>query len=146
MPLVDIDLPNAVVVVVVVAERFIVAECAFSVAEARVGKNILPPFLLLLVTPALLLLLLMLLLLLLLDSNKVEESTRANCNDERREVKRSAVVCASHFGSAVVVAVLAVSCFVEPIISFWRLLLLMSAMLLLAIARVVLIGLVKQLY
>ena len=47
-----------VVVVVAVAERFIVAECAFSVAEARVGENGLPPFLLLLmVTPPALLLL-----------------------------------------------------------------------------------------
>ena len=55
MPLVEIDLPNAVVFVVVV-ERFIVAECAFSVAEARVGENGVPPFLLLLVSPALLLL------------------------------------------------------------------------------------------
>ncbi len=51
--LVDIEyLPNDVVV----AEGLIVAECAFSVAEARVGENGLPPFLL--VTPALLLLLL----------------------------------------------------------------------------------------
>lgn len=119
-PLVEIDLPNAAVVVVVlaVAERFIVAECAFSVAEARVGENGLPPFLLLLVTPALLLLL-MLLLLLLLGSNEVEESMRANCSDERRDVKRSSVVCASHFGSAVVVAAaLVVACFVEPVISF----------------------------
>ena len=81
MALVEIDLPNAVVV----AERFIVAECAFSVAEARVGENGLPPFLLLLVTPVLLLMLL--LMLLLLDSNEVEESMRANCSDERREVK-----------------------------------------------------------
>ena len=105
-----------VVVVLVVVERFIVAECAFSVAEARVGENGLPPFLLLLVTPPALLLLLILLLS-LLDSNEVEESMRANCNDERRDVKRSAVVCASHFGSAVIVAAV-VSCFEDPIIFF----------------------------